>query len=93
MKTVLLKDNHESGATTLAHPLAKPGIVRTEPGLVTIKEIRNVPDDFPLAKLAMLWNRTCDCTWLKNWNEKLGTHVGRYSFDFAELGEGKIILR
>lgn len=92
MKTILLKDNHETGSTSLADPRAKPGIVRMEPALITIKEIKNVPDDFSLAKLTQLWNRTCDCTWIKNC-EKLGAYVGRYSFDFAELGEGRIILK
>jgi hypothetical protein len=85
MKTILLKDNHATGATTLAHPLAKPG---KQSDTVSVKEIRKVPDDFPAPKLAQLWNRTCDCTWLGK-DDPMGG--GRFSFDFSELGAGKII--
>jgi len=86
MRTILVKDNHQTGATTLAHPLAKPG---KQNETVSVKEIRNVPDDFPLGKLLVLWNRTCDCTWLGK--EKDPMAGGRFTFEFAELGEGKII--
>jgi len=86
MKTILLKDNHETGSTTLAHPLSTPG---KQNETVSVKEIRNVPDDFPLAKLAQLWNRTTDLTWLGR--DKDPMSGGRFTFDFAEIGEGRII--
>ncbi len=83
--TILLKDNHETGSTTLAHPQAKPG---KQNETVSVKEIRNVPDGFPTWKLLQLWNRTCDCTWLGKEDPMAD---GRFVFDFSELGEGKII--
>ena len=87
MKTVLLKDNHITGNTTLAHPLAKPG---RQSDSVSVKEVRSVPDDFPLAELVALWNRTCDMTWLGKGGDPMT--AGRFVFDFSELGEGKILL-
>lgn len=86
MKTILIKDNHQTGTATLAHPMAKPG---KQNETVTVKAIRNVPDNFPLGQLLTLWNRTCDCTWLGK-NDPMAS--GRFEFDFSELGEGKIIL-
>ncbi|MEN6406670.1 MAG: hypothetical protein ABFC77_09375 [Thermoguttaceae bacterium] len=86
MKIVLLKDNHTTGSTTLAHPLAKPG---QQNSTVTVKEIRNVPDEIPPSRVAQLWNRTCDMTWLGKGGDPMS--AGRFVFDFSELGEGLII--
>ena len=86
MNTVLLKDNHSTGSTTLANPFAKPGQQNPE---VTVKEIRNVPDDVPPLRVAQLWNRTCDMTWLGKGGDPMS--AGRFVFDFSELGEGRIL--
>ena len=87
MKTVRLKDNHQTGQTTIAHPFAKPG---KQNDSISVKEIKNVPDDFPIASLCQLWNRTCDMTWLGKGGDPMS--AGRFVFDFSELGEGKILL-
>jgi hypothetical protein len=76
-----------TGATTLAHPLAKPG---RQSDTVSVKEIRNVPADIAPARLCQLWNRTCDMTWLGTGKDAMKS--GRFVFDFSELGEGNIIL-
>lgn len=86
MKTILIKTDHISGHHTLANPLARPGQQNER---VTVTAIRNVPDDLELPKLLQLWNTTCNLTWLRAADPMAG---GRFEFDFAELGVGKMIL-
>ena len=86
MKTVLIKDNHQNGNSTLASPMAKLG---KQSGDITIKAIHEVPDDFPASRLCQLWNQTCDLTWLLREGDPMAR--GRFEFKFSELGEGRII--
>lgn len=85
MKTILLKDNHVTGTSTLASPFAKPGKQNND---ITIKAIHEVPDNFLPQDLCQLWNRTCDLT---GFFKKDPMADGRFDFKFSELGEGRMI--
>lgn len=84
--TILIKDNHTTGLSTLAHPDARPGKISDA---ITVKAIHSVPEVYPLPKLLDLWSQTCDLTWLNKPGDPMS--IGRFEFDFAELGFGKII--
>lgn len=87
MKTILIQDNHKTGVTTLANPYSKPG---RQSDHITVKAIVNVPNDFPETKLLLLWSQTCDVTWLNKEGDYMSR--GRFTFDFDELGVGKILF-
>jgi hypothetical protein len=48
--------------------------------------ITGVPDTVSDERVALLMEVSCDMTWVKN-----PERVGRFTIQFAELGEGKII--
>lgn len=73
-------ENHFN--TTLAHPTSPLGDTRKSS--VQIRQINNIPDEVKPNQVIMLFDRTCDITWL-------GGKAGRKEFDFSELGVGKII--
>lgn len=75
MRTMKLKFTG-SGATTLAHPLARPGC--SADGRVRIFEVSDVPSSVSNADLVRLWSYTTNLT-------------ERHSFRYEELGYGRII--
>jgi hypothetical protein len=80
MRTVKVRCLPEGMRSTLVHPSTPLGV-----GECPVQEIQNVPDEVTNAELIRLWDRTADLTWLSRRGH------GRLSFDYSELGVGKII--
>ncbi len=88
MRTVLVKDNHSTGNTSLADPRARPGKLSDS---VTAKRIHGVPDNVTAAEVVLLWSQTSDLTWLGGEGDTLSR--GRFEFEFSELGIGRILMK
>lgn len=84
MKTLLVKTvcTNTFIHTTQAHPLSIPGDYHS--ATVQIRRIINIPDNINNWQVIKLFNLTCDITGLS------GTET-RLTFDYSELGIGKII--
>jgi ribosome recycling factor len=84
MKSLKLKTtctgNHVH--TTLANPRANLGDSRHSS--VQIRQINNIPADVSHLLIIKKWDETCDMT-------KMFTGIQRLEFDFAEIGDGRIL--
>jgi hypothetical protein len=79
MKTVALKFNAGSHATTPTHPDAKPGIT----GKVSVYRVVNVPDAVAVAEVIRLFNAT-----VIPFPDKLPTP---WTLDYSQLGAGNVV--
>ncbi|HKT87774.1 MAG TPA: hypothetical protein VJQ59_05030 [Candidatus Sulfotelmatobacter sp.] len=86
MRTLKLKTICNLSASAvhncLQHPAAKLEMV----GNVRTVEITDIPEDVKNADVLKAWNETADASWLGNDGE-----YRRHSFQFAEIGGGRII--
>jgi hypothetical protein len=85
MRNLILKTNCRGKGlpvTTIGLPRDIPG--NYEHAALQIRRLINIPDDISDNTAIKLFERTVDITWV-------GGKSGRLEFDFAELGEGKII--
>ena len=84
MKSLKLKttctENHVH--TTLTNTLALLGDLRQSS--VQIRQINNIPADVSHFDVIKKWNETCDMT-------RIMTGTQRFEFDFAEIGDGRIL--
>jgi hypothetical protein len=85
MRTVRVRFYPNLMRSQLAHPGLAVGSDPARDGRPVI-EITGVPDDVTDASVIERWDRTADCTWLGR-----GPGNGRHSFQFDELGVGRII--
>jgi|GEM_PF-1599854 len=88
MKTILIRDDHDCGSSSLANPLARPGKLNDA---VTLKRIRGVPDSVTASEVVLLWSQTADLTWLDGEGDTLSR--GRFEFEYEELGAGRILMK
>ena len=69
------------GRLSIASPHAATG--NNDDASVQIREIVNIPDEVSDAQVLSLYDATADCTFLSG--------AARLTFDFSELGPGRII--
>lgn len=79
MKTLKFKSTEASqGHCTLANPQATPGMKK---GVITY-QVEGIPEDIETSQVALL---------LTNTTTFLAEKQGRFTFQYSELGHGKII--